>query len=446
MRTVIVGGGISGLSLGFELLERGQDVVLLEAGDRLGGNVHSREVDGFLLEEGPNAFLDNEPAMILMIDRLGLTPRVRPADPSAKERFLFSRGQLRAVPSVPPKILTSSFLPLGARLRLLLEPFSKRAKVDDESLADFARRHLGKSATCIAVDAVQSGIFAGDPERLSAWAFPKLVELERAHRSLVLGMLREQKARRRAGQSTKHPSLATFDRGLSTLIDALVARLGSRARARQPVERLERTASGWRVHATERFEADRVVLTTPGPSTARLVALLSAEAASELEAIPYAPIAVVQLAFAQSALPAPLRGFGFLAPETEGRRLLGAIFASAIFPFRAPEGQALVTCMIGGARHPERLELDDAALHRLATDELTGALGLREPARLLAVTRWPRAIPQYVVGHRARVARIEKALAALPGLHLAGNLLHGVGLNDCVRTSARLAAALTSTG
>ena len=139
-----------------------------------------------------------------LIERLGLLARVRVAEPSAKERFLFSRGRLRALPSGPPGILGSSFLPLAARLRLLLEPFSRRGTKDDESLADFARRHLGATATRIAVDAMQSGIHAGDPERLSAWAFPKLVELERAHRSLVLGFIREQQQKRKAGLPRAH--------------------------------------------------------------------------------------------------------------------------------------------------------------------------------------------------------------------------------------------------
>jgi oxygen-dependent protoporphyrinogen oxidase len=441
-RTVIVGGGISGLSLAFELQARGEDVLLLEARARLGGNVHTRQVDGFLLEEGPNAFLGGEPATGALIEQLGLTGRLRPAEPSAKNRFLFRAGKLHAVPSAPPKLLGSSFLPLGARLRLLLEPFSSRGTEEDESLADFARRHLGKTATRIAVDAVQSGIHAGDPETLSAWAFPKLVELERTHRSLLLGLIREMKKKRAAGLSTKPAVLSTFDRGLQTLIDALVQRLGARARANAKVERVERTATGWRVHAGETFDCERLVLACAAETSARLLSPHAPDLSALLGEIPYAGIAVVQLAFPKSALSAPLDGFGFLVPEVEGRAVMGAIFVSSIFPFRAPSDQELVTCMVGGARHPERVALDDAELQRLASEDLKTAIGLGEPPRALAIFRWPRAIPQYVVGHRARVQKIEQGLAGLPGLFLAGNLLHGVGLNDCVRASAVLAEKL----
>jgi oxygen-dependent protoporphyrinogen oxidase len=231
-------------------------------------------------------------------------------------------------------------------------------------------------------------------------------------------------------------------RSISTLIDALVHRLGARARTGAKVERIERTATGWRVHAGAPIDCEQLVLACAAETSARLLEPHAPELSAQLNEIPYAGMAVVQLAFPKSALPAPLDGFGYLAPEVEGRAVMGAIFVSSIFPFRTPADQALVTCMIGGARHPERVALDDAELHRLASDDLKSAIGLTETPRALAIVRWPRAIPQYVVGHRARVQKIEQGLAGLPGLFLAGNLLHGVGLNDCVRASSVLAGKL----
>ena len=443
--TLVIGGGLSGLSLAYLLRARGEDVTLLEARERLGGNVHSREIDGFLLEDGPNGFLDKEPAMRALVDSLGLAGRLRPASSAANDRFLFRAGALRKLPASPPALLRSDALPLGARLRVFLEPFSRRGRTEDESLASFARRHIGKTATRLGIDAAQSGIFAGDPERLSAWAFPQMVELERAHRSLVLGAIRTRRAKKKAGESVAHAPLTTFDRGLSTLIDALGAALGGRARTGAPVQRVERAGGKWRAQLEgETLEADQLVLATPADDASQLLEGVDATLSSLLADIEYAPIAVAHVAFPDGASRQAPRGFGFLAPESEGCRLLGAIFISSVFPFRAPEGQHLVTCMIGGARHPERLSLDDGSLQAICADELGRAIGLSQPPRLLQVNRWPRAIPQYTVGHKARVGEIDKALSARPGLHLCGNYLRGVGLNDCVREASALVQRLST--
>jgi oxygen-dependent protoporphyrinogen oxidase len=442
-RTVVVGGGISGLSLGHALLAKGREVRVLEASARAGGSVQSVEKDGFLLECGPHGFLDVEPAMRALVDALGLAGELRPADAAAKRRYLFSGGRLEALPSSPPAFLRSGFLPWSTKLRVLLEPLSRRGVAEDESLADFSRRHLGARATAILVDAAQSGIYAGDVERLSARAtFPKLWAMEREHRSLVLAMIRRRRAKP-APAPTGTGRLTSFRRGLSTLTDALAAKLGDRLTLNAKVERIEKTPQGYRVHGGgETLEAERLVLATPARLAAALLEPLSQPLGTALGELHTAPLSVVHLAYPHADLPRPLDGFGFLAPSGEGRRVLGAIFVSTLFPERARPGHAQLAVMVGGARGRAVAALDPPQLAAVAHDELCAILGVRGAPVLNHVVQWPHALPQYQVGHLQRLERIDRLVGELPGLHLTGNAYRGVGLNDCVRSSNELAARL----
>jgi oxygen-dependent protoporphyrinogen oxidase len=462
MKVAVVGGGISGLVVAHRLRSLGRAAVLLESSARLGGAVGTRARDGFLVEQGPNSFLDREPATRELAAALGLEGRIRAADAAAKRRYVYTRGRLRAVPASPPAFLGSDILPLGARLRVVGELFTRRAPEGvDESLADFGRRHLGRVATEVLLDAVQTGIYAGDVERLSVAAtFPPLVKLEHEHRSLILGALRSQKAQRKAlpagtgaaGGTAAPPklsgALSTFEGGLGTLIDALAAALGDGARVGARVEGLERGEGGWRLAVEEhgrRAEllAQQVVLAVPAHVATRLLEPLDAALAEAVGGIEYAPIAVVHLGFAPGTTPPP-DGFGFLVPSGEKRRLLGAIHASTTFPFRVEGGRVLYTCMVGGARQPELVARDEEALVALAREELRALAGVTATPSFTEVIRWPVGIPQYNVGHLARVAAIDAALQRWPGLHLTGNAYKGVGLNDCIRHGARLADSVAA--
>ena len=452
MSVVIIGGGISGLTLAWELRERGTEVLLLESGPRLGGNIQTRHQDGFLIEAGPNSFLDKEPAMRALTTRLGIEDRIRTADPAAKRRYLYTRGRIRHVPSSPPAFLTSDVLPWGAKLRMVGELFSKRGPDGDESLASFARRHVGRTATAVLVDAVQTGIFAGDVEALSVGAsFPRLVELEKQHRSLVLGMARTQAQARKAlppGEGAPKPTgaLCSFDGGLQVLVDALAQALGPAARTGGRLKGLRREDAGWRLAVEEdgqqaELTAKQVVLAVPAYVAAGLLRPLDEKLAARVESIAYAPIAVVHLGFAPGTTPPP-DGFGFLVPTLERRRILGAIHASTTFPWRAEGGRILYTCMVGGAKRPDLVSQDEAALVSLAREELRELAGVTAEPILTEVFRWPLGIPQYNVGHLDRVAAIDDAAARQPGLHLTGNAYKGVGIVDCIRNSALLAASL----
>ena len=452
MNVAVVGGGISGLAVAHGLRSRGIDAVLLETSARLGGAVGTHARPGYLVEQGPNSFLDREPATRALAAALKLEGRIRAADASAKRRYLYTRGRLRLVPASPPAFLASDILPLGARLRVAGELFSRRAPEGvDESLASFGRRHLGRVATQVLLDAVQTGIYAGDVEQLSAAAtFPLLVKLEREHRSLILGAIHAQKAQRKALPIGDAPALSgalsTFDGGLQVLIDALAASLGDAAHTGARVAGLTRVDGGWRLLVEEHgrraeLSASQVVLAVPAHVAAELLRPLDDALAAQVARIAYAPIAVVHLGFDAGALPAP-DGFGFLVPSQEKRRLLGAIHASTTFPFRVEGGRVLYTCMVGGARRPDLVEHDEAELAALALEELRALAGVTATPTFTDVFRWQRGIPQYNVGHVACVAGIDAALQRWPGLHLTGNAYKGIGLNDCIRNAAQLADAL----
>jgi protoporphyrinogen/coproporphyrinogen III oxidase len=450
MTVAVIGGGITGLALAHRLRARGTSAVVLESTSRVGGNVQSHAREGYVLEAGPNSFLDREPTMRELIESLGLAPRLRTADAAAKHRYLYTRGALRALPASPPAFLRSDLLPLASRLRVLGELFSQRNPTGaDETLAQLGRRHLGVEATRVLLDAMQTGIYAGDPEQLSAEAtFPQLVNFERDHRSFVLGAIQAQRAARKAagGARPKPAAMCTFDGGLGVLVEALGRSLGEAVRTDAPVEALERTADGWTVRLRERGQATsltakQVVLAVPSHVAAALVRPLDAELARLADGIAYAPIAVVHLGFAAGTTPKP-DGFGFLVPAMEGKAVMGVIHASTTFPFRVEGGRVLLTCLMGGARRPEVAGWDEARLVATAREELKAMAGLAATPELTEVVRWPRGIPQYNVGHLARLAAMEARLEGLPGLHLAGNAYRGVGVNDCVRDAARLADVL----
>lgn len=446
MRVAVVGGGISGLALAERLAARGLEPLVLESAPRLGGKIATRSEDGFLLETGPNGFLDAAPATLALAERVGLSPKLRPATPAANRRWLYLRGKLREVPTRPPAFLRSDILPLGAKLRLGLEIFAGRATEEDESIASFGRRHLGRRATRDLLGAMVLGIHAGDIEDLSLPAcFPRMAALEKEHRSLILGMIR----RGRGGAPTG--TLTSTEGGLGALVEALGAHLGEAVRTGARVEEIRRDGVGFRLAVTEggsrtELRADAVVMTTPAAETARLIAPFEAEVAARARGIPYAPMAVVHLAWPREKIAHPLDGFGFLSPPHEGRAILGALFISSIFPWRAPPGQALFTVMVGGAVAPERARLPEEALVPLAVAELSAIVGAEGTPSLAEVIRWDQAIPQYLVGHRQAVEEVDARMARVAGLYLGGNAWKGIGINDCISAAEPLAEEIAAGG
>ena len=441
-RVVIVGGGLSGLAAAFRIRQAHPEynLTLLEAASRLGGNVGSERTDGFLVERGPNGLFDAKPHAVQLCRDLGIGDRLVPASEGArKNRFLFLNGKLRRLPGDPLGLMVSPVLSLGGKLRLLPEPFRKRPAdaPEDESVAAFARRRFGREAADVFVDALVTGIHAGDPERLSMTAaFPRLPQFEREYGSVFRGFLRSAKERRRAavarGETPAPPRMWSFRDGLQVLINALGERLGDVTRTGVSVSRLSRNGGGWVVEsAGERWAADVVVLTTPAPHQADLLTPLDARLSELVGGIRYAPVNVAVLGYREQDAPVRPDGFGYIAPQNTRRDVLGVQWCSSIFPDRAPPGFVLWRALAGGVNRPDVTALPDDEFLKVVHRELTATMGVTGEPAFARVVRWPRAIPQYELGHPARVAEIMRLADVHPGLILGGNAYHGVAMNDC---------------
>jgi oxygen-dependent protoporphyrinogen oxidase len=438
----VVGGGVTGLAAAHRLVERGSDVVLLEAANRLGGTIATEHTGGFVVEGGPDAFVTEKPWGLALCERLRLTGDLVGTREGDRRTYVVSRGRLHPLPEgfllLAPTdlgaLVASPLFSWRGKLRMALDLVLPRGRADeDESLAAFVRRRLGREALERAADPLVGGIYTADPERLSlAATMPRFLDIERRHRSLILGLRAAARAAPAAG--ARYSLFVTHRDGMGALIEALARRLPAGAvRLGAPVAGIARESGRWRLAAGgETVSADAVVLAVPAYQAARLLAPLDETLARALAGIEYASSATVTLGY--RAVDAPsLRGFGFVVPAVEGRALLACTFASRKFPNRAPEGHELLRAFVGGARRPELAALPDDALIGLVRNELRTLLGIAAEPVLARVHRHPRAMPQYTVGHLERVAAIEARTAALPGLALAGAAYRGVGLPDCVR-------------
>lgn len=450
-RVIVIGGGIAGLATAHALLARrpGLDLVLLEADDRLGGNIRTSVEEGFTLEWGVNGFLNNVPETLELVEEIGMTPDLLPSNQAAARRFLFRGGRNWEIPLKPPAFFRSGLLSRGGRLRILGEPFARKRPAGDETVFAFAARRIGPEAARVLVDAMVSGVYAGDSRVLSLKStFPRMEEMERTYGSLVKALIARQREAKRAGvQASGGPAgpagaLTSFRPGMESLVTRLGERIGpQRIRLSTPVTAIERGSREvpYLVRtASAEFPCDHLVIAAPARHAARFLSPLDAQLARELEGISYAGLAVVALAWDETDLDAAPDGFGFLVPRGEGLRILGCLWDSSVFPCRAPEGRVLVRAMIGGAQDGEAVGLSDAELLAITRRDLEISMGIRATPRLVRIYRHPLGIPQYLVGHGDRLARIEERLSALPGVALAGNSYRGVAVNNCAKEAKEL--------
>jgi oxygen-dependent protoporphyrinogen oxidase len=448
VQVAIVGGGITGLATAAWLeIDHGiEDVALLEASARTGGKIRTEIEDGHTLEWGPQGFLDNAPDTIELVRQIGLGNETVTADETSADRFIVRDGRLRRVPTSPIAFLTSDVLPLGGRLRVLGEPFSPKPPEGDETVFDFARRRIGATAADILVDAMVTGVFAGDSRQLSlAATFPRMAAMETEHGSLTRALVARMRQARREGRRSGGPAgpggtLTTLAGGMGRLPAAIADRLGDRLRLSCPVETMESRGSAYDLRGpSAEVTAKAVLLTTPAGDTARLLKPVAPAAVDPLLEMRTAPIAVVMTSYGdESAFGRPLRGFGFLVPGCEPTPILGSLFCHAIFPGQAPPGRAFLRTMVGGARAPASVELGDDELVAHVRRALADVLGTDPEPDRTWIVRWSRGISQYTAGHLGRVERIERATRDV-GIEIAGSTLRGVSVNDCIR-QARTAA------
>jgi protoporphyrinogen/coproporphyrinogen III oxidase len=449
---LVVGAGISGLVAAYRLKLAGFTVQVIEARTRPGGVIGTVARDGCLFERGPNSALDTTPLIGALVDALGLGAQMRFASQVADKRYVMRDGALTPLPTSPGAFFATRLFSLSAKLALVREIFVAPSPPDaDESIAAFVRRRLGHEFLDYAIDPFVAGIYAGDPEKISVRAaFPKLLALEQRWGSLIRGQIFGARERKRQKESAKNTAKSfAFLGGMQVLTDALAASVGPVALNARATSLVRDAAGVFTVRCEQggqaaAWQARAVVLATPADATAALLREHAPDAAAALDSILYAPVATVASAYAAAGVEHPLDGFGCLVPRKERRRVLGVLFSSSMFEGRAPAGTALLTTFIGGQRNPELPGLPEADIAALAHAEHSTLLGARQAPLFQAVTCWPRAIPQYTIGHLGRVARAEAARQVLPGLHFCANWKGGVSVGDCIKNGHLEAQAVAS--
>ncbi len=448
-RIAIVGGGISGLATAYALEERRRAGELLEyavyeSSSRFGGVLATEQVDGCLIEAGPDSFLTEKPWAADLCRRLGIEDQLIGSNDSDRKTYILVKGKLTPLPDglmfmVPtklaPALLSTLFSP-ATKFRMVREwRFAPRGSRSDESVAALVERHYGAEMVERLADPLLSGVYGGEAAQLSVRAvLPRFLEMESKYGSLGRGMLVARKNKNSTQPAP--PMFTSLKGGMQQLAEALAAALpGDALRANSPVQAVQRQDRGWVVsagYASDQFDA--VIVATPATAAVPLLEITCAAVASELKAIPYSSSMTVALGFDKDVRTSLPPGFGFLVPHSEGKRMLAATFVHNKFPHRAPEDRALIRCFLGGTRDEAVLQLPDDEILKIVREELRQILGLSAEPIFTRIYRWKGAMAQYVVGHLERLQRIEGLLKQWPGLVLAGNAYRGIGVPDCVRS------------
>ncbi len=439
----IIGAGITGLTAAFYLKRKGVPVTVYEAGARAGGVIQSSRQNGFLAESGPNTILETSPKISELIRDLNLEARRIYPNPEAKNRYVVRDKKPVAMPSSQAEFLTTKLFSARAKFALAREPFvPPRRDGVEESVAEFVLRRLNQEFLDRAVDPLVAGIYAGDPYKLSVkHAFPKLLEAEQKHGSLLKGQFFGGGEQKSGEVSRRNAKMFSFDEGLQVLTDALTARLGDSLKLNTPVTKLSQTKDGWCI-STSNCEAEHGAVIYCG--TAHKLADLKMDLQTPIDfsifsEIRHPPVASVVLGFRREDVTHPLDGFGMLIPKIEGFKILGAIFSSSLFPNREPENFVALTSYVGGERQPELAALPQDKLIELVCEDLRVLLGIKGKPVFTHHHFWPRAIPQYNVGYGKFKSRLDEIEAKAHGLFFAGSFRDGISLGDSIVSGGGIA-------
>ena len=476
----IVGGGISGLAAAYFLEKRAAEagmeiaIDLIESRERLGGVIVSERAEGFLAEGGPDSFLAQKPAAIDLCRALGIAGELIPSNDGQRKTYILQNGRLKALPDglmflLPTKVIpilqSELFSPAG-KLRLAISPLLTPAPIEDDiSVADFVTERLGREVFERLAEPLLSAVYGADVATLSARAvLPRVLEMEQKHGSLWKAVRAAKNASRAPQAVPGGAAKSGAARGPapvpSSLFVSLREGIGQMAGALQNSLKRTRFVCGTEITrilpaipsaaspagytleaAGGEGTADSIILCTPSHAAARLVAELDAGLSAKLAEIPYHSTVTVSLGFGQEAVRRPLDGFGFVVPRGEGKRMVACTWVSTKYSFRSPPGKVLVRAFLGGARDESVVHEDERTVIDAVLRELDELIGLRSAPVFTRMHRWPRAMPQYNVGHLGRVEDIRRLLEAHPGLLLAGNAYKGIGIPDCIDTASQAAAA-----
>jgi oxygen-dependent protoporphyrinogen oxidase len=459
-RIVVIGGGIAGLAAAHRLLELSAsrraslDLILVEARDRLGGTIATEQINGYLIEGGPDSFLTEKPGAVELCGRLGLAERLISTQEAHRRTFVVRNGRLVPLPNgfvllAPSRLgslVRSPLLSWHGKLRAMMElVLPKRRASGDESVGAFVTRRFGREVLDRVVQPLVTGIYTADPDEVSLLAtMPRFADMEREYGSVIRALRRSRGRRTHDASGPRWSLFAAPAGGMQELVSSLAGRLpASSVKLRRRATSLARSSGPrpWRVNLADgtTLLADGVILAAPAPRAARLVGGLDPDLSRELSTIPYHSSAIVTLAYPRTGIRHPLDGFGFVVPQAEGRSILACAFSSLKYPGRAPDGDVLLRVFLGGAQAQGVLDREDTDLAAVAEQDLSPLLGISVPPTLVRVHRHVAAMPQYQVGHTDRVAAIQARVARHPGLAVAGNAFTGVGIPDCIHSGEQSA-------
>jgi oxygen-dependent protoporphyrinogen oxidase len=437
----IVGAGVAGLTAAWHLKRRGVRVVVYEASDRTGGVILTERRDGYLAELGPNSLTAGGGAAAELLTRLGLDATRVVAQREARKRYIVRKSKLVALPASPSQLLTTRLLSNGAKLAIFGEPMVEPGDSPmEESVATFIRRRFNQEVLDYVANPFVAGIYAGDPEQLSArHALPRLHDLEHTHGSVMKAMGQLMRAGRGQPGSVPAPGLISFAGGMREIPDALARELRSEIRLKAPVTQIRRGPRGWTVSAAYQAAElyDGVIYTAPAHCADEVdLALEGGDRLKTLTSITHPPVAVLALGFRREDVAHKLDGFGFLVPDVERRNVLGVIFSSTLFPGRAPAGHVLLTALVGGVRHPDLANADLSTVTARVMDDLRLLLGVRGESTFRAFHLWPKAIPQYTLSYGRFREIMDETERRNPGLGLAGSYREGVAVGEVIAGAA----------
>jgi len=458
----IIGGGIAGLSavhvLQKEIEKRKEAItfLLVEKENRLGGSILTERHDDFIIEGGPDCFLSEKPEAIGLCHKLGIQDHLIKTNEHVRRIFILSKGTLRELPEgfmllAPTNF--SSFIknplisPLG-KFRMAMDLIMPAKKsVEEESLAQFVTRRLGKEVLEKIAEPLVAGIHASDPETMSLKStFPRLIELENQYRSLIIGMIKRKKMFKGKKCTNNYTMFMSLKEGLATLPKTLAASLKPKTLLTgNQIISIEKVsdASGYllRLAKGDLLKVMSVVFATPAFVTANLFKEIDPVLSSELFSLPYVSTATVSLAYERKEISYPMNGFGFVIPRIENRKIMASTWTSIKFAQRAPKDKLLIRCFVGGIKNEHLTRLSETELIMIVREELRDIMGIHAEPLFTRVFRWEKSMPQYMVGHEAKMKRIEERLSLNPGLFLAGSAYYGIGISDCIKSGEKAALA-----
>jgi oxygen-dependent protoporphyrinogen oxidase len=442
-KIVILGAGISGLAIAYWLDKNRFEITILEANSFPGGSMQTERKDGFLVDYGPNSGLETTPLIRKIVDEIGLSDEMVYANKTADKRFILRDNQLHVLPTTPYAFIRTKLFSAKAKFRLMAEPFI--GKSNDgyyQSMSEFVRRRLGQEFLDYAIDPFVSGVFAGDPDKLSVKsAFPKLYRLEEVYGGLIKGMIKGSRERKKHSEKSKQSAkMFSFINGMQSFPKAIALKLHNKIDYNCLVKSVVKNNNGYKIivdknNLSQELDCDIVISTLPAYAAADIFRGLDYSIVQSMDNIYYPPVMVLYLGFRKESVGIPLDGFGYLIPSKEKKSYLGAIWSSTIFPNRCDENKAAFTLFVGGSRLPNLFELNKEELIDKVVKEFKETMKIKDKPLFITDRMWLKAIPQYNVGYIEQENYFNKFEQEHPGIFLSGNYRGGISVGDCIKNS-----------